>query len=382
MTVRWLVVGAGAAGCAVTAELMTDPTAEVTLLEAGAGDRPAGIDSPSFFDALALPDRTFPGPIRRGRGLGGSSAVNGMVAGRSWPAGMPVEPVGADEIGPVGRALRQAVSGAEPARLVRHGGHRVTAADHFLSGLPDDRFELRASSEVGAVAVEHGRAVGLVLTDGETFAADAVVLCAGAIATPAILLRSGIASGVGDGLRNHPGVPILLRRTGEPVDPHSNPITMSWRHGAVDVLAIEHLGPAEPGWAMLLTVALTTSTSGRVRLDPAGPGGAPLVDWELDPSDRARLARSALRTSGAVEHPAFRDIVDEVVIGDGPGGVFHWASTCAIGSVLDEDGAVRGCERLFVADASAFPDLPVDHLMLPTIAQARRLAARFARRIC
>jgi choline dehydrogenase len=230
--------------------------------------------------------------------------------------------------------------------------------------------------------VEHGRATGVVLTGGEELSADAIVLCAGAIGSPAILLRSGIADGVGEGLRNHPGVPILLRRTGPPADLHATPITMSWRHGAVDVLALEHLGPEEPGWAMLLTVAMTTSSTGRVRLDPEDPDGPPIVEWELDVSDRARLARSALRTSGAIEHPAFAGVIDEVVVGDGPAGVFHWASTCAIGPALDEAGGVRGHERLFVADASAFPDLPVEHLMLPTIAQAARLAIRFRRRVC
>lgn len=381
MATRWLVVGAGAAGCAVAAELMTHPAAEVTLLEAGSGDRQTGVDSPSFFDALATPGRTFPGVVRRGRGVGGSSAVNGMVAGRSWSGGIPVETVGPDEIGPIGRALVDAVRGAEPVRLVRHGGHRVTAADHFLSGLPTDRFHVRPDAEVVAVQVEHGRATGVRLADGELVGADAVVLCAGAIGTPAILLRSGIGDGVGEGLRNHPGVPILLRRRGEPADPHSNPITTSWRHGAVDVLALEHLGPEEPGWAMLLTVAMTTSSSGRVRLDPDDPGGPPIVEWELDASDRARLARSAVRTSGALEHPAFTDVVDEIVVGEGPAGVFHWASTCAIGSVVDDAGAVRGYQRLFVADASAFADLPVEHLMLPTIAQARRLASRLVTRV-
>ena len=381
MSVRWLVVGAGAAGCAVAAELATTGDALVTLLEAGPADRPSGIDSPSFFDALAAPGRTYPGPHRRGRGMGGSSAINGMVAGRAWAAGMPIEPVRDDEVGPVGDALRRAVSGAEPVRLIRHGGHRVTADDHFLSGLPADRFQLRAGADVTSIVVEDGRATGVVLVDGEQIMGDAIAVCAGAIGTPAILLRSGIIDGVGDGLRNHPGVPILLSRTGDPVDPHSSPITVSWRNGDVDVLAVEHLGPEEPGWAMLLTVAMTTSSSGRVRLDPQDPGGPPLVEWQLDPSDRARLARSALRTTGALEHPAFAAIVGEVVIGDGPAGVFHWASTCAIGRVLDDDGAVRGIERLFVADASAFAELPVEHLMLPTIAMARRLGARLGARV-
>lgn len=379
MTTRWVVVGAGAAGCAVAAELMDRQGNQVTLLEAGGGDRPAGIDSPSFFDALAIPDRTFPGPFRRGRGVGGSSAVNGMVAGRGWPAGMPVEPVGPGEIGPIGQALRSAAPGSSPPRLVRHGGHRVSAADHFLAGLPADRLVLRPDATVDAIAIEGGRATGVRLADGESIVADAVVLCAGAIGTPAIMLRSGLTVGVGDGLRNHPSVPILLRRAGPPVDPHSNPITMSWRHGDIDVLAIEHLGPEEPGWAMLLTVVMTTSSAGRVRLDPDDPTGPPLVEWELDASDRARLARAAVRTSGVAEHPAFANVVSETVVGDGPAGTFHWASTCALGSVLDDTGAVRGTTGLYVADASAFPELPVEHLMLPTIAQARRLAAGFAR---
>ena len=80
---------------------------------------------------------------------------------------MPVEPIGDDEIGPVGDALRRAVAGAEPVRLVRHGGHRVTAADHFLSGLPDDRFQLRADADVASLVIDDGRAVGVVLSDGE-----------------------------------------------------------------------------------------------------------------------------------------------------------------------------------------------------------------------
>ncbi|MFV0308648.1 MAG: GMC family oxidoreductase N-terminal domain-containing protein [Desertimonas sp.] len=380
MTLRWIVVGAGAAGCAVTAELVAAIDAHVTVVESGPGEDAPGVRSASFFDALAEPGRVFPGPHRRGRGLGGSTAVNGMVAGRGFAGGLPVEAVGDAEIGPIGRALRDAVPDAAPVRLVRHGGHRVTAADHFLAGLPAGRVEVRAGCDVASVVLDGRRAVGVALTDGQVVEGDAVVLCAGALATPTILARTGVTAGVGLGLRNHPAVPILVRRRTQ-VDPHSTPITVSWRHGDVDVLAIEHLGPEEPDWAMLLTVVMTTSTTGSVRPDPTDPAGS-LIDWTLDPSDRARLGRAAFRTSGILEHAAFASAVDDIVVGDGPGGVFHWGSSCAIGRVLDDRGAVTGHHRLFVADASAFAGLPVEHLMLPTIAQARRLARRFVPTVC
>jgi len=375
--VHWIVVGAGAAGCAVTAELVARPDNDVTLLEAGPTVVPPGVRSPSFFDALAEPGWTFPGGVRRGRGLGGSSAVNGMVAGRGWAGDMPIETVTDDELGPLGQALLAAAPDAAPVRLMRRDGTRVTAADHFLSPLPAGRVALRGDATVGAVSLAGHRAVGVVLADGTELAADRVVLCAGAIGTPAILLRSGItAGGVGEGLRNHAGLPVVLRRRGD-VDEHSLVIGSGWRRRDVDVLALEHLGPDEPEWGMLLAVLMTTSSTGRVTLDAADGAAEPLVEWSLDPSDRARLARAGLRAAGLAEHPAFATVVDEVVVGEGPAGVFHWASTCAIGRVLDERGAVAGHDHLYVADAAAFAEIPVEHLLVPTIAQARRLARRF-----
>src|SRR3954465_10999248 len=76
----WIVVGGGSAGCVVARRLAEAPGDRVTLLEAGSGAPPDRMRGASFFDALAEPDRVFPGPYVRGRGLGGSSAVNGMLA--------------------------------------------------------------------------------------------------------------------------------------------------------------------------------------------------------------------------------------------------------------------------------------------------------------
>lgn len=404
---HWIVVGAGSAGCAVAARLAARDDTEVTLLEAGAASLSPQAGFPSFFDALAAPGRTFDGPFVRGRGLGGSSAVNGMV-GDLLPGvedlAVPLETVGEEELGPVDRALLVGAADARPAVLTRRNGVRVTAAEAYLAGIPADRLQLVGTTEVVRVELTGARATGVELADGTVVGGDRVVLCAGALGTPIILLRSGVGDvrglhgeGVGAGLRNHPGVPILLKRRPEvAADPHGLVTGAVLRRGDVQVLSLNHLGPLEPGWGMLLAVLLRSTSRGSVRLQPgdgtsgggddavaAGDASAVddagaeevVIDWALDDHDRARLAKAALVATGLAEGDAFADVVEAVEVGDSPAGVFHWSSTCAVGRVLDERGAVLGHEHLYVADASAFADLPPANLYVPTLLQAVRFAA-------
>ena len=99
MKADYVIVGAGSAGCVLANRLSADPGTRVVLIEAGGPDRnplihiPAGymklLDHPTLtwgYKAEADPGtngRAIPYP--RGRVLGGSSSINGMIYVRGQP---------------------------------------------------------------------------------------------------------------------------------------------------------------------------------------------------------------------------------------------------------------------------------------------------------
>ncbi|MFB8003114.1 GMC family oxidoreductase [Nocardia sp. NPDC056000] len=90
----FVIVGGGTAGCVLAARLTEDENLRVLLLEAGAADLPDAVayppawptlaNSPAGWGDLTVPQRfsNAPVPLPRGRGLGGSSAINAMVFAR------------------------------------------------------------------------------------------------------------------------------------------------------------------------------------------------------------------------------------------------------------------------------------------------------------
>jgi choline dehydrogenase-like flavoprotein len=389
----WVVVGGGAAGC-VVARRLAEAGYRVTLVEAGAASPPEPMRGPSYFAALAEPGWTFPGPFLRGRGLGGSGAVNGMLATpgemrqyRAWgwddaPEALarvlvPREAPAPAELGPLDLALLAAAPDAAPVPLTRRAGRRVTAADAYLASPPPD-LRVFTGTPVTSVALDGRRAVGVTLAGGAEIDAGAVAVAAGAIGSPALLARSGVvAAGLGEGLRNHPAVPVTLTLADDvDVDPDGLVTGTLLRRGDVQVVPLNHLGPGRDRLAMLLVVLMTPTGVGQVR---AGED-EPIVEIGLTEGDREALDAGVALVDELLDLPALRRIVADASVGAPPAGVFHATSTCAAGVVVDDGGAVAGYDALYVVDASVFPDVPATNPYLPALMLAERLAARLVAR--
>ncbi len=447
MTQRWVVVGAGSAGCVVAARLV-EAGAAVTLVEAGPALRPgavpASIAGLDFFHAMVEPDRVESGldavrvpggaaqPYVRGRGEGGSSAVNAMIAlpgGTAWrePFGdaaawsqahdrvaIPVAEATDDQLGAVDRALLDAVPDARRAPLTQRDGQRVTSAEAYLwPHLDAAQFTPITDTAVDRVLFEGRSAVGVRCADGTDIEADRVALCAGAIHSPAILMRSGVdVDGLGRGLSDHPSVSLVLDLVPEAVSESGDLAAgaLVERDGTqvLSVNRLDHATEATPdatGLGSLLAALLRpVGRRGRVALhgeranDPHAP---PVVEFDLvgDARDLAGLTRAARlaidvsRTASmrdiatAVYVDAFGTTVDELVAADddrfaawlrsGAGDYVHAVGTCAVGAVTTADGRVIGCDELFVCDASLFPVIPDANTHLPVTMLAELVVDRW-----
>ena len=428
---RWIVVGAGSAGC-VVARRLSDAGHEVVVVESGPGLRPTSvpraISGDDAFAALRSPGRIHDGltvqrtrhgsvaSYLRGRGEGGSSAVNAMVALRGDPrlygswgwtdveellarVLVPIEQPDPSELGRLTRILLDADERAEVAPLTRHDGRRVTAAEAYLWPVLE-RLATITDTTVDRVEFDRsGAAVGVRLADGASIHGDRVAMCAGAIHTPAILLRSGLTdSGVGTGLCDHPAAAFTLQLR-DPSGAGALATSGLLDLDPIQVLPVDHLGADAPPELAVLLVALMrpVGRSGVVWLASDDPTVHPHVDFDLlsDERDVEHLCDGVEAAISLLQTARFRAAVESVFIDDvgtpisaledrtaiadwlrhRSADYVHAASSMA--DAVGPDGRVTGHEGLTVADASAFPTIPNVNTHVPTMMLAERFVQQW-----
>jgi choline dehydrogenase len=467
----YVIVGGGTAGCILASRLTEDAETTVCVIEAGRD--PAGDERVADYrvwGSLVGGDDDFSyavEPQQRGnsgvaisaaRILGGSSSHNTVLAFRPpdvdlrrWEAAgatgwgpedcrpyleRVIERVHIAEV-PHSHPLPQAFIGA--ARTLGYGlvdlgspdfgegvgwlhinvrdGRRQSASVAYLDAVVRERPNLTivTNTLVSAIAIEDGRAVGVRLAGGEVAARREVLLCAGAVGSPKLLLLSGVGPaghlqdvgipvradvpGVGENLQDHAeGIVVFEARK-----PIPEPETHGWDASlfvrsdpALDAPDIQmHFGAEAydlftlaagyptPQHAFSITPNVARPHSrGTVRLRSTDPHDPPRVDPRYL-NDHAgadagamlfgmRLARKLAAQDAFAEWAGSevapgRDVTSDDALLEflraAHGSVFHPAGTCKAGgasdplAVVDPELRVRGIESLRVVDASILPTL-------------------------
>ena len=253
--------------------------------------------------------------------------------------------------------------------------------------------DIQAEAQVVGLKVSGRRIEQVVyVKDGQTqiALADQVVLCAGALRSPQVLMLSGI--GPADELRKL-GLPVLLDL---PVgDNHQDHAVVYMTYQGYESFSPEWVVPRfrlvyrsdssrcpdfhimmrpptlMPGLPPMMPISLhllEQRNRGRVCVRSVDPFELPVLEANLleDPGDLAAMTSAMQFVHELTQHPSMRAYYGPL-IQPGPSddwprfacttlnSYHHSAGTCAMGSVVDHRLRVQGLDNLRVADASVMP---------------------------
>jgi choline dehydrogenase-like flavoprotein len=375
-----VVVGAGTAGSVVARTLASSCDSEIIVVEPGGQ---TDDDNPRFLDHLV--DATlWPGlPVPQARALGGGSAVNGMIlsgAEPGWLAGLTRHARPGEE-GGVGRQLLGL--GGRHSRMWWNNG-RWNPARAMLHVEEEGRLRI-VRSTVERLVMRDGRATGVMTADGGIECGH-VVMCAGAVLSPRVLIASGLHGGVGQGLQNHPTVTFSVPRPDADLGRFDACVVMDMSEGPAEglVVAYERMSGTDVSSGMVTLSLLNPVSRGAVTADEVDFA---LLHADSDAAALLALVRAFLRAAGRSGMEGLRDsrgadATDILSMKDGTAlewlrghvhAVSHATSSCA--SAVLPGGLLAGTGNVTVADASVLPGVPHETPAASVTIMARRIAA-------
>lgn len=268
------------------------------------------------------------------------------------------------------------------------------------------------------------QAIGLeVESDGRIYTVNGneIILSAGAIGSPQLLMLSGVGSaaqlqelnipivkdlpGVGQNLRDHPTVSVLWNTTDTFPVPKDKaaPQKVAMRYSATgspysrDMALIMRYWAHTKALVMSITINLAKS-QGELRLRSKDIHDQPFLDYKYlqDPLDRQRMREGIRLSASLFRREEMKNIAadpldpNEITM-DSDQALDYWmmtrvstshhiSCTCKMGlesdvtSVVNQYGQVHGLRGLRIADASIFPDCPRANTNVSSMLVGERLA--------
>ncbi|GEM34773.1 dehydrogenase [Nocardia neocaledoniensis NBRC 108232] len=258
---------------------------------------------------------------------------------------------------------------------VARGRRAGPALTHLYPALARPNLTVTGGTTVTRLLLRGSRVVGVEWSRGRgrgTTFADRVIVCAGAVESAALLIRSGIGP---EPLLRSLGIPVVLPApvgawcTDHPEigveypgpEPVRSTVALEYALELDDLELRPYTPMFTPGLRRLGVALMTPDTPGRLTLASADPTVPARIDqgYLRAEHDRARL-RAGVRTAAELLRLPLGEI-DDAWLRAHLGTSQHLSGTCRMGpaddrrAVVDPAGRVHGIDGLTIADLSVLP---------------------------